>query len=182
MIEKPVRPFWRLTVMVLVLILNLVAVVQIVAQDGSDADKPVVRFLLFYGETCPHCHEVMDNYLPEVYEKYGKVDAFVATAGTPTTVASMKLGLTYDTYDASKINGMELETEELDLYLDKLLSMPLKEREIAVGTGRSDLIVAGILIYKQLFNILEFDRCVIIDDGLREGVAIELCMDDAHKL
>ena len=124
----------------------------------------------------------MKTFCSEVYEKYGKVDAFVATAGTPTTVASMKLGLTYDTYDASKINGMELETEELDLYLDKLLSMPLKEREIAVGTGRSDLIAAGILIYKQLFSILEFDRCVIIDDGLREGVAIELCMDDAHKL
>ncbi len=34
-------------------------------------DKPVARFYLFYGETCPHCHEVMDNYLPTVYEKYG---------------------------------------------------------------------------------------------------------------
>ncbi|MCL7454073.1 MAG: hypothetical protein M8467_13600, partial [Anaerolineae bacterium] len=33
--------------------------------------EPVVRFLLFYSETCPHCHEVMDNYLPTVYEKYG---------------------------------------------------------------------------------------------------------------
>ena len=118
----------------------------------------------------------------EVYEKKGKVDVFVATAGTPTTVAAMKLGLTYETYDASKINGMELEVDELDLYLDKLLSMPIEQREIAVGTGRSDLIAAGILIYKQLFSILEFDRCVIIDDGLREGVAIEICMDNAHKL
>jgi cytochrome c biogenesis protein CcdA len=34
-------------------------------------DQPVVRFYLFYGETCPHCHEVMENYLPTVYEKYG---------------------------------------------------------------------------------------------------------------
>jgi cytochrome c biogenesis protein CcdA/glutaredoxin len=33
--------------------------------------EPVVRFLLFYSDTCPHCHEVMDNYLPTVYEKYG---------------------------------------------------------------------------------------------------------------
>jgi cytochrome c biogenesis protein CcdA len=30
-----------------------------------------VCFYLFYGETCPHCHEVMDNYLPQVYAKYG---------------------------------------------------------------------------------------------------------------
>jgi cytochrome c biogenesis protein CcdA/glutaredoxin len=42
------------------------------AQDATgEPDKPVARFLLFYGETCPHCHEVMDNYLPGVYEKYG---------------------------------------------------------------------------------------------------------------
>lgn len=34
-------------------------------------EKPVVRFLLFYGEACPHCHTVMDDYLPTVYEKYG---------------------------------------------------------------------------------------------------------------
>jgi cytochrome c biogenesis protein CcdA len=34
-------------------------------------DEPVARFYLFYGESCPHCHEVMENYLPTVYEKYG---------------------------------------------------------------------------------------------------------------
>ena len=124
----------------------------------------------------------MIMFCSEVYEKHGRVDAFVATAGTPTTVASMKLGLTYETYDASKINGMELETDELDFYLNKLLTMPFDQREVTVGTGRSDLIAAGILIYKQLFNILEFERCVIIDDGLREGVAIELCMENAYKL
>lgn len=130
-------------------------------------------------EALPNEMSQMKTFCSEVYEKHGKVESFVATAGTPTTVASMKLGLTYETYDASKINGMELETHELDLYLEQLLSMPFEEREVTVGTGRSDLIAAGILIYKQLFNILEFERCVIIDDGLREGVAIELCMNAA---
>jgi len=121
----------------------------------------------------------MQHFCSEVYEKYGKVDVFVATAGTPTTVAAMKHGLNYETYDASKINGTSLSVHELDIYLKELLSMPFEQREIAVGTGRSDLIAAGILIYKQLFGILGFESCVIIDDGLREGVAIELCMKDA---
>jgi exopolyphosphatase/guanosine-5'-triphosphate,3'-diphosphate pyrophosphatase len=122
----------------------------------------------------------MQLFCSQVYEKSGKINAFVATAGTPTTVASMKLGLTYETYDASKINGTSLEVCELDIYLRKLLSMPLEEREITVGTGRSDLIAAGILIYKQLFSILGFGSCVVIDDGLREGVAIDICMDNTH--
>ncbi len=38
----------------------------------AEPGKPVARFLLFYGDGCPHCHEVMDNYLPTVYEKYGE--------------------------------------------------------------------------------------------------------------
>ena len=59
--------------------------------------------------------------------------------------------------------------------MQKLLSLSLEEREIAVGTGRSDLIAAGILIYKQLYKLLEYEQCVVVDDGLREGVALEMC-------
>jgi cytochrome c biogenesis protein CcdA/thiol-disulfide isomerase/thioredoxin/glutaredoxin len=55
-----------LVVMLAALTLLLIGERQVGAQE-----KPVVRFYLFYGETCPHCHEVIDNYLPQVYEKYG---------------------------------------------------------------------------------------------------------------
>ena len=118
---------------------------------------------------------LMQKYIAEIYAKKGDIPSFVATAGTPTTIAAMKLGLNYKMYDANKINGTLLQKEELDFYLQKLLSLPFKEREIAVGTGRSDLIVAGILIYKQLFNLLGFENCVVIDDGLREGIALDIC-------
>ena len=117
----------------------------------------------------------MQKFCAEVYASKGKTDAFVATAGTPTTVAAMKLGQNYATYDAQKINGTSLKAEELDFYLKKLLSLPFEEREQAVGTGRSDLIAAGILIYKHLYSILKFEECVVVDDGLREGVALDGC-------
>ena len=117
----------------------------------------------------------MQMFCAEMFATKGKPNSFVATAGTPTTVAAMKLGFNYETYDASKINGTLLQKEELDFYLKKLLSLPFEEREVAVGTGRSDLIAAGILIYKQLYMMLEFENCVVIDDGLREGVALEMC-------
>ena len=122
----------------------------------------------------------MQMFCAEVYATKGKVDSFVATAGTPTTVAAMKLGQTYESYDASKINGTSLVIDELDLYLKKLLAMPLEEREVTVGTGRSDLIAAGILIFKQLFAIVEFENCVVVDDGLREGIALEVCKKSLH--
>lgn len=118
----------------------------------------------------------MQMFCSEILATHGEVSSFVATAGTPTTVAAMKLGFNYETYNAAKINGTSLVKEELDFYLKKLLSLPFEEREIAVGTGRSDLIAAGILIYKQLYTCVDFSSCVVIDDGLREGVALKACI------
>jgi len=126
-------------------------------------------------QALPHEMLSMQNFVNETYVRKGMVDSFVATAGTPTTVAAMKLGFNYEMYDANKINGTSLQKEELHFYLNKLLSLPFNEREVAVGTGRSDLIAAGILIYKQLFILLGFENCVVIDDGLREGIALDLC-------
>ena len=117
----------------------------------------------------------LQMYCAEIYATKGKPEAFIATAGTPTTVAAMKLGQTYAKYNPIKINGTALRKEELDIYLQKLLKMPFEEREVTVGVGRSDLIAAGILIYKQIFTLLEFDSCIVIDDGLREGVALDSC-------
>jgi len=37
----------------------------------DDPDTPVARFLFFYGDTCPACHQAIAAYLPTVYEKYG---------------------------------------------------------------------------------------------------------------
>jgi len=128
------------------------------------------------GEALPREMHEMQMFCAQIYVDKGKVHSFVATAGTPTTVAAMKLGFNYETYNASKINGTLLEKSELDFYLSKLLSMPYEERERTVGTGRSDLIAAGILIYKQIYTMLEFEFCVVVDDGLREGIVLEECM------
>ena len=133
-------------------------------EDLSNIEKALPKEML-----------AMQMFCTEVFATKGKPETYVATAGTPTTIAAMKLGFNYETYDASKINGVSLQKDELDFYLKKLLSMPFYEREIAVGTGRSDLIAAGILIYKQLYTMLAFDSCVVIDDGLREGVALDIC-------
>lgn len=126
--------------------------------------------------TLPQDMLAIQNFIHETYTQNGLSDIFVATAGTPTTVAAMKLGFNYQTYDANKVNGTTLHKEELDLYLKQLISLSFEEREIAVGTGRSDLIAAGILIYKQIFTLLDIDTCVVIDDGLREGVALDYCL------
>ncbi|WP_456323432.1 Ppx/GppA phosphatase family protein [Hydrogenimonas sp.] len=100
---------------------------------------------------------------------------FVATAGTPTTVAAMKLGMDYASYDAQKINGVKLLRKDLSLQLKRLLALDNAARKRLVGVGREDLIVAGILIFDKLYEILGVGEAIVVDDGLREGVAIAEC-------
>jgi len=102
-------------------------------------------------------------------------DIFVASSGTPTTIAALKVGLDYSTYDPAKINGIELSIDDLDEWMDKLLKMEMKQREKLVGVGRGDLIVSGILIFKELFKMSGFDKCIVVDNGVREGIALDYC-------
>ena len=117
----------------------------------------------------------MQNYFNEVTAQHGEVELFIATAGTPTTVAAMKLGMEYATYNADKIHGTKLTQKELALQLMKLLQMNQEERIKIVGVGRDDLIASGILIYDELYTIGGFKESMVIDDGIREGVAFSMC-------
>lgn len=118
----------------------------------------------------------IDSFIKEIYNKNQKPLIFVATAGTPTTISAMKLGFDYESYDYKKVSGSKLLIEDLDLELKKLLKADLKTKERLVGVGRSELIVAGVLILKELLKITNFRECIVIDDGLREGIAISKCL------
>ena len=126
-------------------------------------------------EALPEVMLPLERFVAEVYVDGGRPDRFVATAGTPTSVAAMQLGMVYDTYDPRRINGTGLSIHAPRYYLDKLLAMSMSQRERTVGVGRADLVTAGILIFDRLYRILGFEACTVIDDGLREGVALSLC-------
>jgi exopolyphosphatase/guanosine-5'-triphosphate,3'-diphosphate pyrophosphatase len=87
----------------------------------------------------------------------------------------MKLGMTYATYDPVRVNGTLLHREELKTQLRRLLALEERQRQALVGVGREDLIAAGILLFDSLYGVLGFDEAVVVDDGLREGVAIAEC-------
>jgi exopolyphosphatase/guanosine-5'-triphosphate,3'-diphosphate pyrophosphatase len=124
----------------------------------------------------PELMAEMRSYYEKVTQTYGEVELFVATAGTPTTLAAMKKGMAYAMYDASKIHGTRLSQEDLHEQLDKLLAMSKEEKIKAVGVGRDDLIASGVLIYDELYNISHFNESMVIDDGIREGVAFDECL------
>ncbi len=117
----------------------------------------------------------IDDFVQSYYKAEGKPDFFVATAGTPTTIAAFKQGMTYDTYEAQRINGSTLNYFECVRALDELLELSTDERTRFVGVGREELIISGVMIYASFFDLFDHESSVIIDDGLREGLAVLAC-------
>jgi len=117
----------------------------------------------------------ISGFIKENKIDFKNIEVFVATAGTPTTLAAMKLGMDYESYDSKKINGTKITLEEIEKEFEKLVSMDEESRKKSVGVGREDLITTGVLILKFLLITAGFDECIAIDDGLREGVALEAC-------
>ena len=103
---------------------------------------------------------------------------FISTAGTPTTIAALKLGMNYSTYDKHQINGTKVTLDDLENCLDIFKNNTPQFLENLVGTGRQDYIVTGVNIYQTIFDTLEKKSSVVFDDGLREGIAINSCFED----
>ena len=99
----------------------------------------------------------------------------VATAGTPTTIAAFLKGMDYDSYNYEKVNKTVLKVSDILQAKEKLIKMPFEERKRWVGVGREDLILSGIEIFLGLLKIFNFKECLVVDDGLREGVAKAKC-------
>jgi len=100
-------------------------------------------------------------------------DTLVLTAGTPTTIAAYLNGMDYQTYDPDKINGTLLLLNDCFRVYDELLAMDEATRTRYVGVGRENLIMAGILMVTAIYEASGHEEALIIDDGLREGIALE---------
>ncbi|NWF66904.1 MAG: phosphatase [Campylobacterales bacterium] len=129
--------------------------------------------------------ESINHEMVEIKEFFKTVNIkpklFVANSGTPTTIAAMKLGMNYYNYDEKRVSGTVLTVEDINNQLEILLSSSKERREQLVGIGRDDLIIAGVNIFLNLLEIANFKESFIIDEGLREGVAIEYCKNLTKK-
>lgn len=103
---------------------------------------------------------------------------FVATAGTPTTIAAIKLGQDFFSYDRNIVNGAIVDIRDLDDCLKIFENASNDEITKLVGRGRVEFIEVGILIYKMIFEVLEKTQSIVLDDGLREGVAVNYCINN----
>ena len=132
--------------------------------EKAQTPDALLEELTLYRETISH-------YISSL-KLSNTLDALVLTAGTPTTIAAYRMGMEYHTYDSTKVNGALLTREDCERVLVELLAMDESTRARFVGVGREELIIVGIEILEMIFDALALNNAIVIDDGLREGIAL----------
>ncbi|MDR0664494.1 MAG: hypothetical protein LBF86_03090 [Helicobacteraceae bacterium] len=102
---------------------------------------------------------------------FPKARFLIATSGVPTTLAAIKLGLTYETYDKKIVNGARLDAAPIMNARETLSSLDKSELERLTGKDRGDLVITGAAMLARFMRELEYETATVFDEGLREGVA-----------
>jgi exopolyphosphatase / guanosine-5'-triphosphate,3'-diphosphate pyrophosphatase len=99
--------------------------------------------------------------------------AAIAVAGTPTSLASIELGL--EPYDPRQVHGRTLDLVSIQRLLSQLASAPLAKRAEFRGLhpDRAPSIVAGVVILVETMRAFDLERITVSEHDILYGVAIE---------
>ncbi len=97
------------------------------------------------------------------------VKTVVLNSGVPTTLSALKQNISYEKYEASRVNGKKLYHKDFLNYAIKLFHMEEKKAIKEVGAMRKNYLSAGCLLFYALFDK---HKLLVIDEGLREGVCL----------
>ncbi|MEO8424642.1 MAG: DUF501 domain-containing protein [Actinomycetota bacterium] len=116
--------------------------------------------------------EVLDDVEAQV--PIGDAHTLVAVAGTATTLQAIALGL--DRYDPEAIHRTWLKLETAERVLADLVGMTTPERAAlpVMAPGRGDVIVAGGVILTTVMRRFRFDRALVSETDILDGLVYEL--------
>ncbi len=102
----------------------------------------------------------------------------LGTSGTVTTLAGVHLGL--ERYDRKQVDGTWLSAHEVRSMISRVLEMDFEERiaNPCIGQDRADLVLAGCAILEAFHREWPCPRLRVADRGLREGILMEMMLDD----
>jgi len=120
------------------------------------------------------CKSIIRKEIENIFLIEEKSDEVIAVAGTPTTLACIKKGLT--NYNESKIEGDILTREDLSDFtyqLALLSSRKIKEQYNSVVNGREDVLFTGTLLLSEIMNHLNINKFTVSTRGVRYGAIIQ---------
>ncbi len=108
------------------------------------------------------------------HPEFLRTHRLVGLAGTVTTLASLNLGL--ETYRADRIHHAELSAHEVEHWYRTLAREDHRARLGRTGmvSGREDVIVAGAMILAVVMRRFGFDRCLVSEADILDGLVADL--------
>jgi exopolyphosphatase / guanosine-5'-triphosphate,3'-diphosphate pyrophosphatase len=114
------------------------------------------------------------NIFNDIKERDFTFNRAIAIAGTPTTLAAIKLNL--HEYDENILEGHNLNSAEIkDLIseLSKLNDAEIIDKFKAVIKGREDVILSGAIILLFIMDLLKIDNILVSTKGIRYGAVLK---------
>ena len=101
----------------------------------------------------------------------------IGLAGTFTTLVAHKLALR--SYDRTLVHGHELTVADLDAALREFRRQTSAERGRTAGIqpGREDVILAGVLLAREVCRLFDLAAVTVSEADLLDGVALSLAGD-----
>ena len=101
-----------------------------------------------------------------------EVEAGIAVAGTPTSLAAIEMGL--EPYDPTRVHGHVLSLPSIQRMLSQLASTPLSQRVEIPGMhpDRAPTIVAGVVILVETMRAFGLERIEVSEHDILYGAAI----------
>jgi len=148
----------------LIRILIILAIIMPITTPASADDEPVVQAVLFYSPSCGHCHKIIQEDLPLLYEKHNSQEEWFILGEPPgeeTSELPPIVGLMGDTLQILYINVATPIGSEL--FGNALLAFEVPETRYGVPNlfiGETELV--GSLEIPELLPGL-------IDEALEQG-------------
>ncbi len=148
----------------LIRILIILAIIVPIAAPASADDGPVVQAVLFYSPSCGHCHKIIQEDLPLLYEKHNSHEEWFVVGEPPgeeTSELPPIVGLMGDTLQILYINAATPLGGEL--FGNALIQFEVPENRYGVPNlfiGETELV--GSLEIPELLPGL-------IDEALEQG-------------
>ncbi|MHB8853979.1 MAG: Ppx/GppA phosphatase family protein [Ignavibacteriaceae bacterium] len=110
-----------------------------------------------------------------------QADSAIAIAGTPTTLACIKQGLT--SFDEELIEGSILTIQDINKLFEEISNLSSKDilkKYKTVVKGREDVLLSGTFILERIMRLMGLNSVSVSTKGIRYGAIVDFLLSNSY--
>ncbi|MHB8581406.1 MAG: Ppx/GppA phosphatase family protein [Ignavibacteriaceae bacterium] len=138
-------------------------------------DPPLALEIDYFG------NEISSKFEEISINKF-QADSAIAIAGTPTTLACIKQGLT--SFDEELIEGSKLTVQDVNKLFEEISHLSSKEilkKYDTVAKGREDVLLSGTFILERIMNLIGLNSVSVSTKGIRYGAIFNFLLSNIFQ-